>query len=255
VTLTICNTAHRRSPAQIDRTQGQAALLVRIRILAVCCGDASKILLRIFKIVLATVLTLAGASSRNLPSKPRFFSESQCLYSAVRCMDPPSTLILTSSNLTRQACHTCRGLSQDDPPGKPRFFSEFHPPCLLVNKIEIPAPFKLPFIGGPDVWEIYIASYNIPSAPGKSRSIVISARNFLQFMAPGDKWWQLVPRWYEHITSNKVYDGDMLVSTQTKIPFDAFSVLVSRRTSLRLFCPRLLSGTIRWLLNNLSTSR
>ncbi|GAQ92150.1 Pheophorbide a oxygenase [Klebsormidium nitens] len=104
-----------------------------------------------------------------------------------------------------------KGGTQNDPPGKPRFFSEFHPPCLFVNRIEIPAPFKPPVIGGPDVWEIYIASYNIPSAPGKSRSIVISARNFFQFLSPGGNWWQPVPRWYEHITSNKVYDGDMLV--------------------------------------------
>ncbi|KAK1290837.1 hypothetical protein QJS10_CPB18g01711 [Acorus calamus] len=28
---------------------------------------------------------------------------------------------------------------------------------------------------------------------------------------PGPAWWQLVPRWYEHWTSNKVYDGDMIV--------------------------------------------
>jgi hypothetical protein len=133
--------------------------------------------------------------------------------------------------MTLNTSISCRGLSQNDPPGKPRFFSEFHPPCLLINKIEIPAPFKPPFIGGPDVWEIYIASYNIPSAPGKSRSIVISARNFLQFMAPGDKWWQLVPRWYEHITSNKVYDGDMLVSGQNPNPPETRLMLV--RSPLR----------------------
>lgn len=48
-------------------------------------------------------------------------------------------------------------------------------------------------------------------APGKTRSIVCSARNFFQFSMPGKNWYQLVPRWYEHWTSNKVYDGDMIV--------------------------------------------
>eukprot|EP00252_Welwitschia_mirabilis_P000707 TRINITY_DN1067_c0_g1_i1.p1 TRINITY_DN1067_c0_g1~~TRINITY_DN1067_c0_g1_i1.p1 ORF type:complete len:207 (+),score=20.58 TRINITY_DN1067_c0_g1_i1:122-742(+) len=48
-------------------------------------------------------------------------------------------------------------------------------------------------------------------APGKTRSIVCSARNFFRFTVPGAEWWQLVPRWHEHWTSNKVYDGDMIV--------------------------------------------
>ncbi|XP_022756633.1 pheophorbide a oxygenase, chloroplastic-like [Durio zibethinus] len=48
-------------------------------------------------------------------------------------------------------------------------------------------------------------------APGKTRSIVCSARNFFQFTVPGPAWWQVIPRWYEHWISNKVYDGDMIV--------------------------------------------
>ncbi|KAM0065340.1 putative pheophorbide a oxygenase [Helianthus debilis subsp. tardiflorus] len=48
-------------------------------------------------------------------------------------------------------------------------------------------------------------------APGKTRSIVCSARIFFQFTMPGPAWWQVVPRWHEHWTSNKVYDGDMIV--------------------------------------------
>ncbi|XP_031287698.1 pheophorbide a oxygenase, chloroplastic-like [Pistacia vera] len=28
---------------------------------------------------------------------------------------------------------------------------------------------------------------------------------------PGPAWWQVIPRWHEHWTSNKVYDGDMIV--------------------------------------------
>ncbi|KAJ0817549.1 putative pheophorbide a oxygenase [Helianthus annuus] len=48
-------------------------------------------------------------------------------------------------------------------------------------------------------------------AQGKTRSIVCSARNFFQFTMPGPAWWQVVPRWHERCTSNKVYDGDMIV--------------------------------------------
>ncbi|KGN64853.1 hypothetical protein Csa_022799 [Cucumis sativus] len=41
--------------------------------------------------------------------------------------------------------------------------------------------------------------------------LLYSARNFFQFSMPGPAWWQVVPRWHEHWTSNKVYDGDMIV--------------------------------------------
>ncbi|CAA6655462.1 unnamed protein product [Spirodela intermedia] len=64
---------------------------------------------------------------------------------------------------------------------------------------------------GDQKWVIWICSFNIPMAPGKTRSIVCSARNFFQFTMPGSAWWQVVPRWYEHWTSNLVYDGDMIV--------------------------------------------
>ncbi|KAI3908281.1 hypothetical protein MKX01_027303 [Papaver californicum] len=60
-------------------------------------------------------------------------------------------------------------------------------------------------------WAIWICSFNIPMAPGKTRSIVCSARNFFQLTMPGNAWWQVTPRWFEHWTSNKVYDGDMIV--------------------------------------------
>jgi pheophorbide a oxygenase len=75
--------------------------------------------------------------------------------------------------------------------------------------IDIPAP-KIPFMNQ-ETWTIWICSFNIPMAPGKTRSIVCSARNFFQFTVPGPEWWQIVPRWYEHWSSNKVYDGDMIV--------------------------------------------
>jgi pheophorbide a oxygenase len=90
----------------------------------------------------------------------------------------------------------------------PTISSGFYPPCYFENKIELPV--KLPILGD-QKWEILICSFNIPMAPGKTRSIVCSARNFFQFSMPGNKWWQLTPRWYEHWTSNLVYDGDMIV--------------------------------------------
>eukprot|EP00249_Psilotum_nudum_P008253 c21144_g1_i1 orf=364-2055(+) len=90
----------------------------------------------------------------------------------------------------------------------PKIYSEFLAPSYVINKIEIPA--KLPIVGEKS-WEIWICSFNIPMAPGKTRSIVCSARNFFRFLMPGSEWWQLVPRWHEHWTSNKVYDGDMIV--------------------------------------------
>lgn len=92
--------------------------------------------------------------------------------------------------------------------GNPRISAKFVAPCYAINKIEIDT--KLPLLGD-QKWVIWICSFNIPMAPGKTRSIVCSARNFFQFTMPGPAWWQLVPRWHEHWTSNKVYDGDMIV--------------------------------------------
>ncbi|KAK9691212.1 hypothetical protein RND81_09G183100 [Saponaria officinalis] len=90
----------------------------------------------------------------------------------------------------------------------PRISAEFIAPCYYANKIEIDT--KLPLVGD-QKWTIWICSFNIPMSPGKTRSIVCSARNFFQLTVPGPSWWQVVPRWYEHWTSNKVYDGDMIV--------------------------------------------
>lgn len=92
--------------------------------------------------------------------------------------------------------------------GNPRISAEFIAPCYYLNKIEIDT--KLPIVGD-QKWVIWICSFNVPMAPGKTRSIVCSARNFFQFSMPGPAWWQVIPRWHEHWTSNKVYDGDMIV--------------------------------------------
>lgn len=92
--------------------------------------------------------------------------------------------------------------------GNPRISATFVAPFGNLNKIEIDT--KLPLVGD-QKWVIWICSFNIPMAPGKTRSIVYSARNFFQFSVPGKAWWQVVPRWYEHWTSNLVYDGDMIV--------------------------------------------
>ncbi|XP_059626945.1 pheophorbide a oxygenase, chloroplastic [Cornus florida] len=90
----------------------------------------------------------------------------------------------------------------------PKISAKFVAPCYYINKIEIDT--KLPIVGD-QKWIIWICSFNVPMAPGKTRSIVCSARNFFQFTMPGPAWWQVVPRWHEHWTSNKVYDGDMIV--------------------------------------------
>ncbi|KAL0390050.1 UNVERIFIED_CONTAM: Pheophorbide a oxygenase, chloroplastic [Sesamum calycinum] len=92
--------------------------------------------------------------------------------------------------------------------GNPKISAKFVAPCYYINKIEINT--KLPVLGD-QKWVIWICSFNVPMAPGKTRSIVCSARNFFQFSMPGPAWWQVVPRWHEHWTSNKVYDGDMIV--------------------------------------------
>ncbi|KAE8037559.1 hypothetical protein FH972_010140 [Carpinus fangiana] len=90
--------------------------------------------------------------------------------------------------------------------GNPRITAEFVAPCIISIKID----GKLPIVGNKK-WIIWICSFNVPMAPGKIRSIVCSARNFFQLTMPGPAWWQVVPRWHEHWTSNKVYDGDMIV--------------------------------------------
>ncbi|XP_060169671.1 pheophorbide a oxygenase, chloroplastic [Lycium barbarum] len=91
---------------------------------------------------------------------------------------------------------------------KPKISAKFVAPCYSMNKIEIDT--KLPIVGD-QKWVIWICSFNVPMAPGKTRSIVCSARNFFQFTVPGPAWWQVFPRWQEHWTSNLVYDGDMIV--------------------------------------------
>ncbi|CAI0452761.1 unnamed protein product [Linum tenue] len=90
--------------------------------------------------------------------------------------------------------------------GNPRITAKFIAPCYYMNKVEIDT--KLPLVGD-QKWVIWICSFNVPMAPGKTRSIVCSARNFFQFSMPGPH--QVVPRWQEHWTSNKVYDGDMIM--------------------------------------------
>eukprot|EP00271_Cylindrocystis_brebissonii_P020544 TRINITY_DN684_c0_g1_i1.p1 TRINITY_DN684_c0_g1~~TRINITY_DN684_c0_g1_i1.p1 ORF type:complete len:600 (-),score=63.64 TRINITY_DN684_c0_g1_i1:1578-3377(-) len=89
-----------------------------------------------------------------------------------------------------------------------RLFANYQAPCYVENKIELKVP--LPILGEQN-WEIWICSFNVPMAPGKTRSIVCSARNFAQITVPGNKWWQKYPRWLAHLSSNLVYDGDMIV--------------------------------------------
>ncbi|KAG6497858.1 pheophorbide a oxygenase, chloroplastic-like [Zingiber officinale] len=136
--------------------------------------------------------------------------------------------------------------------GNPRITAKFVAPCYAMNKIEIKT--KLPVLGDQN-WVIWICSFNIPMAPGKTRSIVCSARNFFQFTMPGPSWWQLVPRWYEHWTSNKVYDGDMIVlQGQEKIflsEMSASSIDVNQQYTKITFTPtqadRLVLAFRNWL--------
>lgn len=53
---------------------------------------------------------------------------------------------------------------------------------------------KLPVVGD-QKWVVWICSFNVPMAPGKTRSIVCSARNFFQFSVPGPAWWQVRFLW------------------------------------------------------------
>ena len=59
---------------------------------------------------------------------------------------------------------------------------------LVFSRIEIDT--KLPIVGD-QKWVIWICSFNVPMAPGKTRSIVCSARNFFKFTMPGPAWWQV----------------------------------------------------------------
>ncbi|KAK8934534.1 hypothetical protein KSP39_PZI015031 [Platanthera zijinensis] len=101
--------------------------------------------------------------------------------------------------------------------GNPRISAEFIAPCYYVNKIEIDT--RLPIFGD-QKWVIWICSFNIPMALGRpvplcvvpeilfsSQCQVINGGRYFEFHVI----MQLVPRWYEHWTSNLVYDGDMIV--------------------------------------------
>ncbi|EFJ23274.1 hypothetical protein SELMODRAFT_174928 [Selaginella moellendorffii] len=126
----------------------------------------------------------------------------------------------------------------------PKITAEFLAPCYYINKIEIPVTLPLQ---GPKTWEIWICSFNVPMAPGQTRSIVCSARNFFTFLMPGPAWWQassasflylsLVPRWHEHWTSNKVYDGDMIVLQGQEKKFLATGGDINAKYSQITFTP------------------
>ena len=91
---------------------------------------------------------------------------------------------------------------------EPTIFTSFQAPSALFSRLDLHP--VLPLVGRQD-WQLWICSFNVPMAPGRTRSIVCSARNFARFSVPGREWWQMYPRWLEHLTSNKIYDGDMIV--------------------------------------------
>ncbi len=47
------------------------------------------------------------------------------------------------------------------------------------------------------------------AAPGKSRVIVVNARNALLAFSSGPHWWQLFPRWLDHQMILNLLDGDL----------------------------------------------
>ncbi|MBU7585518.1 MAG: Rieske 2Fe-2S domain-containing protein [Nostoc sp. TH1S01] len=75
----------------------------------------------------------------------------------------------------------------------------FEPPCRL----------EYTFSFGDSSKEFGFVSYCIPVSPGKSRIIILFARNF------GKTLFRLQPRWWEHISDrNLVIDGDMVLLMQ-----------------------------------------
>ena len=62
--------------------------------------------------------------------------------------------------------------------------------CTWHYYCRIQIDTKLPVVGD-QKWVVWICSFNVPMAPGKTRSIVCSARNFFQFSVPGPAWWQV----------------------------------------------------------------
>ncbi|OMO60504.1 Pheophorbide a oxygenase [Corchorus capsularis] len=71
--------------------------------------------------------------------------------------------------------------------GNPKISAKFVAPSYSMNKIEIDTKLS---IVGEQKWKIWICSFNIPMAPGKTQLIVCSDRNFFQFRVPGPAWWQ-----------------------------------------------------------------
>jgi hypothetical protein len=47
------------------------------------------------------------------------------------------------------------------------------------------------------------------AAPGKSRILVVNARNFMTHLSSGPAWWQLFPRWMDHQMMLNLFDGDL----------------------------------------------
>ncbi|CAM8967594.1 unnamed protein product [Rhodiola kirilowii] len=93
--------------------------------------------------------------------------------------------------------------------GNPKISAKFMRPATYLNKIEIDTKHSCPV--GDQKWANGFVHSNCTDGSRETRSIVCSARNFIQLTLPGPAWWQIVPRWHEHWTSNKVYDGDMIV--------------------------------------------
>jgi len=51
--------------------------------------------------------------------------------------------------------------------------------------------------------------FSLDAEPGKSRILVINARNFMTQLSSGPEWWQLFPRWADHQMMLNLFDGDL----------------------------------------------
>ncbi|KAG6760661.1 hypothetical protein POTOM_033836 [Populus tomentosa] len=131
--------------------------------------------------------------------------------------------------------------------GNPQISAEFVAPCYYMNKVEIDT--KLPIVGDQE-WIIWICSFNVPMAPGKIHSTVCNIwyirGNKLQAIEAWlpcpqkkrvnvshayvqvnqeqhsvleqfqDMCCEVVPRWHEHWTSNKLAEVTWQQSTRVR---------------------------------------
>ena len=95
----------------------------------------------------------------------------------------------------------------------------FEPPCRLEYTLSI----------GDGSKQFGFVSYCIPVSPGKSRIIILFARNFAKTL------FRLKPRWWDHISDrNLVIDGDMVLLQQQEYFVQQIKYTESWQTAYQL---------------------